>query len=389
MTSRMLRSAWMVLVGLGCQACASAFMEGSKPVTGAPPAPLAVCTVPSCTMAANNAPMAGPTGQTYYVARGSAGPVLYELDRNQKGAAITNHWRDAQGDHFFTYVRTSHAWEYILPHDANQAGVRLVYLKGTYVAGPVAGTIRVTFGTPTARCPMQCRWNVARGPAAPAAPAAAPAAAAPTVSCTKDTDCPGNQVCSDGRCSSSGGAPPPPPPPKLQPKVAATAKPPPAPPLPEPVEPAVPIQEQEPDAEPTLGPVPTPTPEPPEPKAEPARPAPSPPPAPEQRRTSERRNFYWLVGSIATGAAAIGALAWGIACFKAGETAEAEDQEDKANRFYTHEKIAYGLAGGFGALSATALILYFTMTETAETPSRSAGLSSGPGTVGLSGYWRF
>jgi len=123
MTSRMLRSAWMVLVGLGCQACASAFMEGSKPVTGAPPAPLAVCTVPSCTMAANNAPMAGPTGQTYYVARGSAGPVLYELDRNQKGAAITNHWRDAQGDHFFTYVRTSHAWEYILPHDANQAGV--------------------------------------------------------------------------------------------------------------------------------------------------------------------------------------------------------------------------------------------------------------------------
>jgi len=208
--------------------------------------PEATYRIPDCKLVDDGSTINGPTDQTYYLASGSRGDLaLYELNAMGKGAMITSHWGDAKGDHFFNYVRGKPAWEFIIPQDRMAQAVRLVYQAGEYSVTPGADP-RLISGNPVATCAM-IRTDVIVPPApapvasavpqpvpAPAplavpapvfapvpapvpAPAPAPApvrsaSAAPTTGvgglCDRDSDCKGQRICVDHRCTWAAPAPP-------------------------------------------------------------------------------------------------------------------------------------------------------------------------------------
>ena len=150
----MAKRAAMVMAILGMTGCASAFMAGSAPHTGVPEQVVARYRVPTCQFLSNGNQAAGPADQIYYLTETNAGPVLYELDGRGKGAAISNHWVDKDDDHFLTYVKTSHGWEYVIPKDHSKPADRLVYVHGTFHVSKVDDVLKVTTGEPQLRCPM-------------------------------------------------------------------------------------------------------------------------------------------------------------------------------------------------------------------------------------------
>ncbi len=168
-------------------ACASWFMVGSEPASGPPASrPQATYRVPECQLSVGRTAIPGPVDQTYYLATGPEGRlVLYELDRSNTGAMITSHWVDAQGDHFFNYVKRQPAWEFIIPQDRVGPAWRLVYKAGTYAVTTEADYVRPASGSPVAFCPMvrtdQPDPLAVAGMAEPSAPAAVatPASANP------------------------------------------------------------------------------------------------------------------------------------------------------------------------------------------------------------------
>ena len=81
-------------------------------------------------------------------------PGSTAFDARGNGAKITNHWQDAEGLHFFTYVRTSHAYELVLPENHKQAGKRRVFPRGTYQTSEDAGGVVRPGGSPGATCEM-------------------------------------------------------------------------------------------------------------------------------------------------------------------------------------------------------------------------------------------
>jgi hypothetical protein len=134
--------------------CAGWFMVGSQSSSGVPAKAAATYKVPTCTVVADGSTIGGPATQTYYLEEGAGALVLHELDGRGSGAAITNHWADDAGDHFLTYVKTSHGWEYLVPVDRSQPGTRLAYQEGTFHVDRVDGVLKVTSGEPIARCVM-------------------------------------------------------------------------------------------------------------------------------------------------------------------------------------------------------------------------------------------
>lgn len=136
--------------------CSGWFMVGSRPATVAPRNALAEYTVSQCVKVKDGSPMEGPDA-TYYLASNPAGGLaLYELDSGDNGAMITNHWVDGAGDHFFTFVKTSHGWEYVIAPDRS-GGERLVFPSGTYTTTEEKGVLRVKGSEPVARCTMTRR----------------------------------------------------------------------------------------------------------------------------------------------------------------------------------------------------------------------------------------
>lgn len=133
--------------------CFSALTPGASPARRPPATAQRVWTVPQCQNLLNGAPVAGPQG-TYQLAQEAGLLVLYELDNAGRGVRITNHWTDGQGDNFFTFIRNSHGYHYIIPPNRSQPATRFVYLAGTYSVGRVGDDVRPTGGQPSARCPM-------------------------------------------------------------------------------------------------------------------------------------------------------------------------------------------------------------------------------------------
>ena len=94
MKENKLRSSFLfTLVFLIC-GCASTFMAGSQPHTGIPNSSSAVYKILTCQQVSDSTSIDGPKDMTYYLAETETGPVLYELDNEGKGAAITNYWKD-------------------------------------------------------------------------------------------------------------------------------------------------------------------------------------------------------------------------------------------------------------------------------------------------------
>jgi hypothetical protein len=146
-------AALLALAVAGCTA--GFFLVGAQMHdAGAPASAGAIYTVPTCESLTGAAPVAGPAGYQYYLDLAAAPPSLYELDGAGNGARIVNHWVDAEGDHFFTYVKTSGAWHYVIPRDAAQPAMRYAYeANGAWSTAEEGGVIKPT-GTASWKCPM-------------------------------------------------------------------------------------------------------------------------------------------------------------------------------------------------------------------------------------------
>lgn len=122
--------------------------------TGAPSNVAAAWTVPTCENLTDGSTTPGPAGGTYYLELEPPGPALYELDAAGTGARIVNHWEDAEGYHFFTYVKTSGAWHYVIPKDLSQPAMRYAYEAISDWNTETTGEVTKPTGTPSWKCPM-------------------------------------------------------------------------------------------------------------------------------------------------------------------------------------------------------------------------------------------
>ena len=129
--------------------CASAFMAGSEPSKVPPADPEVVYTSGVCEDLTNGSSV-NAEGISYYLEPGGA--ALQEFAKGN-GARITNHWAAADGEHYFTYVRTAHGYEIVIPADRGPQATRFVYLKGTFKAQTIDGTLRPS-GEPRFKCPL-------------------------------------------------------------------------------------------------------------------------------------------------------------------------------------------------------------------------------------------
>ncbi|MFO0549011.1 MAG: hypothetical protein U0271_11530 [Polyangiaceae bacterium] len=148
---------WAIAVaslGFGTGCTANFMMVGSNQAEAPPASPEATYKVPKCVMVGTDqSTVAGPTG-SYYLATEDGKLVLYEMDGGS-GARIDNHWTDADGDHFFTYVRSRQGWHYVIPKDRTQPGKRYVLglgLKYTYEQREDGALHPI--GDPAAMCEM-------------------------------------------------------------------------------------------------------------------------------------------------------------------------------------------------------------------------------------------
>jgi hypothetical protein len=141
------------LLNWGC-AATSLLVGAEMHDSGAPEDASAILTAPVCESLRGGKSVAGPAGVKYHLMLGLATPSLYELDDTGSGARILNHWADADGYHFFSYVATSGAWHYVFPKDATQTAMRYAYeTNGTWSTIDVDGVIKPT-GTPAWKCPL-------------------------------------------------------------------------------------------------------------------------------------------------------------------------------------------------------------------------------------------
>ena len=126
-------------------------------------------TVSSCA-SADGSPIAIRRPFKYLLEEGPAGAWLYEFEADWKnGARTSNHWEDAEGLHFFMYVKTAQGFEFVIPKDRSQQAVRKMYTKRSYELVEIEGTIRPR-GMASVTCPMVPVGGAAGG-AATATPA--------------------------------------------------------------------------------------------------------------------------------------------------------------------------------------------------------------------------
>ena len=138
----------LLLAGTGC---ASWYMVGSEPHSGPPRGATATYKAPTCTELSNGKELAGPKDATYYVTREGDKPVLFEIEGSGSGAKITNHWKDGEGTHFFTYVKGRQGWQYDVPEDPSAPAKRLVFTQ--YTVEESAGVMKPA-GKPLVACAL-------------------------------------------------------------------------------------------------------------------------------------------------------------------------------------------------------------------------------------------
>jgi hypothetical protein len=77
-----------------------------------------------CTNVATKEASKGSTA-TFHVVQEAGGPALFERNRDTaRGAVITNHWAEQDGDHYFCWVGKN-GYEYVVP--AGGVGERRIY----------------------------------------------------------------------------------------------------------------------------------------------------------------------------------------------------------------------------------------------------------------------
>ena len=146
----------VILVTISSTAWAGFFLKGARKAKTDPTTIVAKYAIQPCVVIADGS-NAGMPGTEYWLFRDGEKHALFERDGRGKGAIIENQWEEEDGRHFFTWVRKSHGWEYVIPHDKTQNGVRLVYLQGTYKTNDdTQGNVR-PIGEAVAKCDLQVR----------------------------------------------------------------------------------------------------------------------------------------------------------------------------------------------------------------------------------------
>jgi hypothetical protein len=133
------------------------FLQGARKAKADPPDVIAKYAIKPCVMIADGSPAGAPDAE-YWLFEESGKLKLFERSGRADGAIIENYWVEDDGDHFFAWVRTSHGWEYIIPHDRTADAVRLVYVKGSYGGENNEQGARVPRGEPVARCDLKSSY---------------------------------------------------------------------------------------------------------------------------------------------------------------------------------------------------------------------------------------
>lgn len=130
--------------------CASMFMNGGKLVDPGYAAPVvAAYTVQTCAMA-DGSTLPGPAGIQFQLVQDASGVGIFERSADGSGAVITNHWGDANADHYFGWVQSS-GWEYVIPRTTAYQPVRIVYVG---VSLAKEGEVTRPASAPAGTCPM-------------------------------------------------------------------------------------------------------------------------------------------------------------------------------------------------------------------------------------------
>ncbi len=149
------KSIFAVTLLLLFSGCASMFMVGGVIVTEISPGKtIATYKIPQCKNTVSGSIVKGPKDGIYKIVETENGPILYELSKDGEAWAMTNYWKDENGMNFVGYIRTSHAYHFIIPDDKSKPAERNVYFKNTYTVEKVDGVLKITKGIPTAKCKM-------------------------------------------------------------------------------------------------------------------------------------------------------------------------------------------------------------------------------------------
>ncbi|HOX43908.1 MAG TPA: hypothetical protein PK668_09920 [Myxococcota bacterium] len=121
--------------------------------TGAPAQATAIYTGQPCENMKGTGTKAVKDGDQIYLDLGSTPPSLYGLDATGNGVRFSNHWADAEGDHFFMYVKASIAEHFVFPRDPALPAVHYSYESGDWLAKEEGGVLK-PLGAPTWKCPL-------------------------------------------------------------------------------------------------------------------------------------------------------------------------------------------------------------------------------------------
>ena len=144
----------LIIFVAGSVVGAGFFLKGARKADGDPADVLRKYAIQPCVMVADGS-SAGSLALEYWLIRDEGEIALFEREGPGDGAIIENHWTADDGDHFFVWVKGSHGWEYVLPEDRNEDGVRLVYPKGTYRREKDDEDVTRPIADPMAKCVLQ------------------------------------------------------------------------------------------------------------------------------------------------------------------------------------------------------------------------------------------
>jgi len=154
------------LLALAGTAGAGFFLRGGRNAKTDPSTVIAKYAIEPCVMIADGSSAGAPEVE-YWLFDDTGKLAIFERMGPGDGSIFENHWTDADGDHFFVWVRGSHGFEVVLPEDRSADGDRLVYAGGTYQGKNHPSGARIPVGSPAARCVLKATYvAVDRSPAA-------------------------------------------------------------------------------------------------------------------------------------------------------------------------------------------------------------------------------
>ena len=114
--------------------CASMFMGGGRLVSRN--------SKPREVVVNYRAEGAVPPNVTYQLVQTEKGLAMFERSADGSGALLETRWTDEAGDHFAGWVRTSHAYEFVVPAERTKPVKGFVYAKGYYTFQNIDGVNR-------------------------------------------------------------------------------------------------------------------------------------------------------------------------------------------------------------------------------------------------------